>query len=985
MNTRQKTSTVVSIGLAVGMLFGETTFAAKKQTNAATQPAENPAPAIELGAPFSDCAILQRGMPVPVWGWSKPGDKITVAFAGQKKTAEAGKDGKWMAKLDPLEASAEPREMTVTLASGESRVLKDILVGEVWMASGQSNMQWLASKCDVGGVLQKQIEARVTAGEEKPPLIRETQVTNFFACLQPIEHATCEWHADAGHMSAIAYAFAYQLHRELGVPIGILNCSFSQTSIQAWTPREGFAGGEDEYTKAIYQRVLESDPSTPEHKAAWDKFYKDIENTLADNQARVARSEAAKEIPAKAPGILNDNRDATWLFNARVNPMIPYAISGCIWNQGYANINEGISYYPNLHSLIRGWRAKWGRPELPVYFNQFYCPSQKGGWNNAPVIDGAAGMRMGTWLARDIPHTGMAIQIDIEGAIHYFNKTLSGQRLALHALKNQYGKDVVTDGPMFKSYEVKGGELTVTLDHAGGGLVVAETGTNSKSGLAIPTVVPKGADQVKLFYLADENRVWHPARIVRIEGDQVTVNAPGVKSPRGVSYAMGGVGSQPNLYNKALLPTTPFIFFDNKLVTTKDWPDDPLKVAGVMPDPNAGGLKEEYRKMPILSSQFCKNAVLQADKPVTIWGSAIHDWGYEAKGKAEIHFSFAGIEKTIPVTPGMKEWSVTLPPMKASGEPKTLKVTMTIDGELAHERIAEGIVFGDVWYVAAPALALKLPAAEKPAGIVRMMIRQSKGSMHPRPRRFSVSTSTTPENRFASYWEDATGEPAALAARLATSPNRPVGVIFMQTSAGKGQPDAKLKEWIAADCLNLAPSLMDDYKQLAAVRPGNDYYDANARRYVADWKKFWSGYVPEMISSKRVPDGVPWGKYPTMESSVTTTGAQTWNVLAESFTPGAFKGILFLSNPDMVAGDGGALFGEQMSALANCMKKRFGGTDTPFYYTLPAKSLAAKITKPQAIQGRNVALEINRWPNPKDPANTDWSVLIEKVMGEVNK
>lgn len=933
--------------------------------------AEAEKPSIELGAPFSDSAILQRGMPVPVWGWSKPGDKITVAFAGQKKTAEADKDGKWMAKLDPLEASAEPREMTVTLGSGKSRTLKDILVGEVWMASGQSNMQWLASKCDVGMVLQKQIDARVAAGKEKPPVIRETQVTDFFASVQPIEHATGEWHADAGNMSGVAYSFAYHLYRELGVPIGILNCSFSQTSIQAWTPREGFAAGTDDYTKAIFKKVVESDPTTPEHKAAWEKFYQDIESTLAENKARMARGEAAKEIPTKAPGILNDNRDATWLFNARVNPMIPSAIRGCIWNQGYANINEGILYYPNLHSLISGWRAKWGSPELPVYFNQFYCPGQKGEWDNTPSIDGASGMRMGTWLARDIPHTGMAIQIDIQGAIHYANKTLSGQRLALHALKNQYNKDVVTDGPMFKSYEVKGGELTVTLEHAAEGLVVAETGTNSASGLAVPTVVPNGADQVKVFYLAGEDRVWHPAKIVKIDGEKVTVSSPGVKSPRGVSYAMGGVGSQPNLYNKALLPTTPFIFFDNKLVTTKDWPDNPLKVAGVVPDPNAGGLREEYRKMPIISNQFYKNAVLQADKPVTIWGSTIHDWGYEAKGKAEIQFSFAGIEKTIPVTPGMKEWSVTLPPMKASAKPNTLKVTMTIDGELAHERIAEGIVFGDVWYVAAPTLALKFPAAEKPAGIGRMMIRKSKGSSFTRPRRFSVSTSTTPENRFASSWEDATAEPAAWVARLATSPDRPVGVIFMQSApAGKGMPDAKLKEWIAAECLNLAPSLMDDYKQLASVRPGNDYYDANVRRYLADWKKYWSEYVPEIISTKRVPDGSAWGAYPTMAGSLTTTGAQTWNVLADSFAPGAYKGILFLAGPDMVSEDSGALFAEQMTAVANGMKKRFGGEDTPFYYTLPAKSLAPKITKPSGIQGRAEALEITDWQN--GAAILDW-------------
>ena len=245
--------------------------------------------------------------------------------------------------------------------------------------------------------------------------------------------------------------------------------------------------------------------------------------------------------------------------------MIPYAIRGCIWNQGYANMNEGLVYYNNLHSMIRGWRELWGRPELPVYFHQFYCPGQKGGWDNSPSVDGTAEMRLGTWLARDIPHTGMASQIDIEGAIHYGNKTLPGQRLALHALKNQYGKDVAADGPMFKSYEVKGNELTVTLDHADGGLVVAETGTNSKSGLAIPSLIPNGADQVKLFYLAGGDRVWHPARIVKIDGDKVTVSSPAVEEPRGVSYATGGVGNQPNLYNKSLLPATPFIQYDNDL------------------------------------------------------------------------------------------------------------------------------------------------------------------------------------------------------------------------------------------------------------------------------------------------------------------------------------------------------------------------------------------------------------------------------------
>ena len=918
---------------------------------------------VELGAPFADHAVLQRELPVPVWGWSKPGAEITVEFAGQKQSAKAADNGKWSVALAPLEASAEGRDMTITETGGDSRTLKDILVGEVWMASGQSNMQWVVSKCDVGQVLLKQINERVAAGAEKPPVIREAKVTDFFACQHPIEHATGEWSTEVPDFSAIAFAFAYELHRELGVPVGILNCSFSQTSIQAWTPREGFAGGEDDYTRAIHQKVLESDPSTPEHKAAWEKFYQDIEKTLADNKERVGNGLEAQNISTKTPGNMNGNRDATWLFNARLNPMIPFAIRGCIWNQGYANIGEGMVYYNNLHSMIRGWRAKWGRPDLPVYFNQFYCPGQQGEWDNSPAIDGAAGMRMGTWLARDIPNTGMASQIDITGAIHYGNKTLPGQRLALHALKNQYGKHVVADGPMFHSYEVMGSELTVTLDHAEDGLVVAETGTNSKSGLAIPNVIPNGAEQVKLFYLAGEDRVWHPAKITAIKGKKVTVSSPAVNAPRGVSYATGGVGNQPNLYNKALLPATPFIQFDHKLVTTDTWPDSPMKIAGVAPDPNAGGLLEEYRKMPLCSTQFRENAVLQADVPVTVFGSAVHDWGYEAKGKAEIQFSFAGTEKTIPVTPGMREWSVTLPPMKASSEPKTLKVTFTIDGELAREHIASGIVIGDVWYVAVPAAGLNVAAYDQPAGIVRMMKRRAKGSSFPRPRRFSVCTSTTPLNRFASLWEDADGLAAAIGQRLATSPDRPVGLIFMQTEKPKDGSEAPLKEWIADDCLNLAPSLMDDYKELAGVRPGNEYFDANVHRYIGAWRKYWSEYIPQMIATKRVPDGVPWGSYPSLDASIQTTASQTWNVMGASFAPGTFKGVIFLTNPDMAAEDQGALFAEQMTALANCMKQKFGGDDIRFLYTMPATSLAPKARKPDGIKGPSSALEITDWQN----------------------
>jgi sialate O-acetylesterase len=926
---------------------------------------------IELGTPYTDNAILQRAMKVPVWGWSEPGTKITVTFAGQAKTATTDKGGKWMLELDPLTASAEPRDMVITEGGGETRTLKNILVGEVWLASGQSNMQWIASKCDVGQVLMEQIAERVAEGEEDEPIIREAKVTNYFAHLHPIERARGEWLAADGNTSAIAFAFAYKLYQELGVPIGILNCSFSQTAIQAWTPREGFAAlAQTEYTRAIHKKVQETNPATPEHQAAWGAFYKEIEGTIKANAERVKNGEVAQAIPTKTPGNLSGNRDATWLFNARLNPMIPYAIRGGIWNQGYANMGEGLVYYHNLHSMIHGWRLLWKRPELPVYFHQFYCPGQKGGWNNSPSIGSTAEMRLGTWQARDITNAGMASQIDIMGAIHYGNKALPGQRLALHALKNQYGKAVIADGPMFKSYAVEGDKLIVTLEHAEGGLLVAETGTNSKDGLAIPTIVPSGDEQVNLFYLADENRVWHPARM-KIDGATVIVTAPGVKSPRGVSYGTGGIGFQPNLYNRALLPTTPFIYYDHKLVTSDTWPDEKLDVAGVVIDPASVGKLDDWRKMPILSTQFRDNAVLQAGQPVTFWGSVLHDYGHEAEGEAVIHFSFADIKKTIPVKEGPhiaplgpgqtrggpgKEWRVTVPPMEASAEPRTLKVSFTIDGELAHERIATNIVVGDVWFVAAPQGRLQQPAEEAapPLDMVRVIQRKAKRSTDPKPSRYSVAVSRTPKNRFASEWTPASkGFAAVLGQRIYIKTGKPVGIVFMQNV---GENPA-LKSWIPQEALLHAPSLMADYQELATVVPGNPYYDANAKRYVAAWQEYWSDYIPEMIATKAVPDAVAWGGYPALDASVTSTASQTYNVLVHSFTPGSFKGVLFLSSEAMVTEDEGAHFGAELSVLANGWKKRMGGEDPYFFYTIPERAVAPKITRPKTIVGRSMAVD----------------------------
>lgn len=968
-----------SKSLALMVLFAGS-LAVQAANIPAPKDAEKPKPAIELGAPFADNAILQRQMDLPVWGWSKPGTKVTVAFAGQKKSATTDKDGKWMLKLAPLKASFKPAEMLITESTGKKVTLKNILVGEVWMASGQSNMQWLTAKSVCKDLIV----------EDKNGVapIRECKVTNYFAALHPIEHATGVWkNGDYLTYSAIAFAFAHKLYEELGVPIGILNCSFSQTAIQAWTPRVGYIDAKDDYSKALYLKTLETDPSTPEHKAAWDKFYQDIENTIKENAELVKNGKPAKQIPTKTPGNLSGNRDATWLFNARLNPMIPCAIRGAIWNQGYANMGEGLVYYNNLHSLIRGWRKLWDKPELPVYFHQFYCPRVKGGRkHNHPSIGSTAEMRAGTWLARDIPHANMASQIDIEGAIHYQNKAIPGQRLALHALKNQYGKKIVADGPMFKSYKVEGNKLIIEFDHAEGGLVVAETQTNSKS-VAVPTVIPNGADKVGLFSLAGEDRIWHPAT-VKIEGNQAIVTSAGVKAPRGVSYGTGGIGFQPNLYNKALLPTTPFIFYDHKMVTAKEWPHDPIQIAGVVPDPNMGGKVYAYRKMPLLSTQFRDNAVFQSGVPVTIFGSAVHDWGHDADGEAVIKFSFAGVEKTIPVIAGMKRWQVVLPAMKPSAEPKTLKVTFTIDGEVIHERTVKNVVIGDVWYVATPNLNLEIKGNPASKGIIRVMQRKAKGGMAGRARPYSVCVSTTPLNRFASIWADASGSTLALGQRLASKSGNPVGIIIMQGTASvkvPGQKKAKrvpldLKHWIPNAYLKQAPSLMTDYKQLATINPGNDIYDANAKRYMGDWKKLWGEYIPQLIATKKVPDGAPWGRYPSLPSAVTTDASQAYYVMTHSFGPASLKGILFLCSENMFEGEKAANYGAELSALANGWKNHFGGTDTPFFYTMPAKSLSAKAAAPKSIKGKSAAIEISAWAD-----NSAIENLIDTAVKETSK
>jgi hypothetical protein len=467
---------------------------------------------------------------------------------------------------------------------------------------------------------------------------------------------------------------------------------------------------------------------------------------------------------------------------------------------------------------------------------------------------------------------------------------------------------------------------------------------------------------------------------MKIDGEEVIVSSPKVKEPRGISYGSGGIGMHPCLYNKALLPMTPFIQYDHEMVLAKTWPDEKLKIAGEKIDPNTIGKIYEYRKMPLLSVQFRDNAVFQADKPVTVWGSTrkYGDWQYEdEEGDCKVHFEFGPesgspiVNKVIDVTSGMAEWQVTLPPMKAGPKPHTLKVHFTIDGEKVHERIIPGIVFGDVWCVVVPALEKKakwkLPEVKPSGQIVRMIQNQSNRDGRPTPSRFSICTSRTPKNRLAAFWREAEGIPAAIGNKISAKTGRPVGIIHL-----KAKKDVPIKNWIAPSFLKDAPSLMEDYKTVGSQYFDNPYYLANVRRYIGDWKHYWDEYIPEMMATKSVPDGSSWGQIPSPKPDVgDSTATFEYNVYMYCFTPASLSGIVFLTGKGMVE-DGGANFAPEIAVLANSFKTRFGlepgnngswkkgDGDIPFIYTLPSKNLAPKISTP-SIKGKNTPIEISDW------------------------
>lgn len=458
---------------------------------------------VSLPQVFGDNMVLQRDLPVPVWGWADTGEQVIVSFAAQRKTAVAGDDGRWAVRLDPLKANKLPADMVVT--GSNTVTFRNVVVGDVWLCSGQSNMA-MGRKA----ALQSKEEAatadypaiRLLAGHGKTP-------QDF-----PLGDRKASWTVctprTARGFTAVGFFFGRTLFREVGVPIGLISASSGGTPVEAWTPPVGFRRV-PELTE-LNELLDEWDVTTEKGNRNFRQYISAMRKWLAEAKTAVDRE---TRLPYSTlphlPGRGKDKRTPTANFNGAISPLIPYAIRGAIWYQGESNGGEGHTYFLKMKALIGGWRALWQQGEFPFYFVQLaniHVPRR----DNPAGGDGWAKIREAQRETLCLPNTGMAVAIDVGEAhdIHPKNKQDVGVRLALWTLARDYGKDIVYSGPLYRAHNVDGNAIRVSFDHCGTGLMFGK-----KTG---PGAVQKLADAQDMWIsVAGSDRKWHWAD-VEIEG-----------------------------------------------------------------------------------------------------------------------------------------------------------------------------------------------------------------------------------------------------------------------------------------------------------------------------------------------------------------------------------------------------------------------------------------------------------------------------------
>lgn len=477
---------------------------------------------VKLNPLFADNAVLQRDAEVPVWGTARAGEQVTVEIQGQKVTAKASADGKWLVRLKPLTAG-EPLTLTVT---GDNRItLTNVLVGEVWLCSGQSNMEWALARSDGG------MNAIATATNKWLRMCRVPHNVQF----TPQSEVQVKWElcspATAKNFSAIPYWFGEKLQKELGVPVGIINSAFGGTPIQSWIPAETLKAGpwpQDKWNDPV------------QAKADYDKKFEAIRPLKEKYEAEKAEAIAKKlPVPPQPAGIPSEYKGATTLWNGEVAPLLPYRIRGVAWYQGENNAYVGVAntYKDLLPALIKDWREGFDQPDLPFLIFQI---ARNRKWQTDPnEKSGIAELQEAqAKVAQATPHAALVVSTDMGGPdVHYHGKEPVAQRGVNAALAIAYGRKVQFSGPIFQSVKFAGGKAFVRFAETAGGLKTVEG--------ALKGFVIAGVD--KKFFFAN----------AKIDGDTVVVSSSQVAEPVAVRYGWADL-PKVNLFNAAGLPASTF-------------------------------------------------------------------------------------------------------------------------------------------------------------------------------------------------------------------------------------------------------------------------------------------------------------------------------------------------------------------------------------------------------------------------------------------
>ncbi|GEP41691.1 hypothetical protein BGE01nite_09820 [Brevifollis gellanilyticus] len=475
--------------------------------------------------------VLQRDKAVPVWGKAEPGEEVVVEFAGQKKTAKADASGKWMVKLDPMPANAEPQVLKAGTVS-----VQDVLVGEVWLASGQSNMEW---------EMQMKPDTKADIPNTTHPNLRLIEIPKTVA-LTPQDDVPAAWARSApesaASFSAVGYYYGLKLHEELKVPVGVIQSAWGGTRIEPWTTAAGFDAVPE--LKDFAASVHAQSPGDEAYRAANEKHLAAIEKWTQATREALEKKQPVSAMPAQPATLSAGSGTPTALYNAMIHPLVPFAIRGAIWYQGESNHGEGFVYTDKTKALLASWRSVFQQADLPFYFVQI-APYHYGE-ENVEILPQF-------WQAQrkcmEIPNTGMTVITDIGEVpdIHPAKKKEVARRLSLWAMSKTYGKsEIDPNGPLYASHAVEGGTIRVKFDHAANGLA-------SRDGKPLSHFEVAGRDGI--FQAAE----------AKIDGDSVIISSAKVPEPRRARFAWSKLAIA-NLMDKDGLPATAF---------HTHWPVDP--------------------------------------------------------------------------------------------------------------------------------------------------------------------------------------------------------------------------------------------------------------------------------------------------------------------------------------------------------------------------------------------------------------------------